>query len=251
MRGAATTIAVLMCVAWLPLRAQDAAGGRIAGRVGDRNGGPLGGVTIEIVATDHHRQVTTDPDGRFAIGELPPGQYIVTARLSGCQTATRAVALDVPRALALDLVLQPDCLGVGDAAPIVDLGVATNITAADAVVRVRILDRGRATRSEAAGYCISGYEHRATVVALIKAPSFITDPIRIVRTGRTPYAAGEERIVFLHLHPSGAFVDLGDNSFVVDNGRVHWTRSDLPGVSDGSPVESVMDGLRGALFMTR
>ena len=220
---------------------------RVAGHVMDRDGAPLGSALVTLTTNDVVREVVTDPDGRFVFAELPPAAFTVTATLTGFQSANRTVVASVPGAVTIDFRLDAACLSTirGN-----DWGLPTNIAAADAVLYVRIIDAGRPARLTSGGYCVEGQEHRATVVAAIKSPVLRSDTIRLVRAGGR-YNAGDEYILFLHVHPSGAFVDFRDHAFQVEQGRVRWTRTDLPGVTDGSPVRQVLEGLRNTLSMIR
>jgi hypothetical protein len=144
---------------------------------------------------------------------------------------------------------MPTCVTSARGVP--DFGIATNLTAADAVIYVRIRDAGKRTRLTDGDFCVDGHEHQAEILGIVKAPAHITATIRLVRSGAPAYRNGDRYIVFVHSHPSGAFVDLGDNAFQVQNGRVHWTRSDLPGVADDAAIERVMSALQSTLAMTR
>ena len=59
--------------------------GAIDGRVTDHTNAVLPGVTITATntATNQSRTVTTGKDGRYYIGALQPGTYILTAELAG------------------------------------------------------------------------------------------------------------------------------------------------------------------------
>jgi len=240
----ATVMAIAVAVA---APAQTTSTVRVAGRVVDRDGAPLGNTLVRITANAVDREVVTDPDGGFAFTDLAPATYTVTATLSGFQAVTRSVVASVPGAVSVDFRLDAACLSTIRAN---DWGLPTNIAAADAVLYVRITDAGRPTRLTSSGYCVEGQEHRATVVAAIKSPVLRSDEIRLVRAGGR-YNTGDEYILFLHVHPSGAFVDFRDQAFQVEQGRVRWTRTDLPGVTDGSPVRQVLEGLRNTLSMIR
>jgi hypothetical protein len=241
----ATAVAVAVAVA---AYAQTSTGTvRVAGRVVDRDGAPLGGALVRATANAADREVVTDPDGGFVFTDLAPATYTVTATLTGFQSATRSVAASVAGAVSIDFRLDAACLST---IRVNDWGLPTNIAAADAILYVRITDAGRPTRLMSSGYCVEGHEHRATVVAAIKSPALQSDVIRLVHAGGR-YNTGDEYILFLHVHPSGAFVDFHDHAFQVEQGRVRWTRSDLPGITDGSPVRQVLEGLRNTLSMIR
>src|SRR5437667_3823454 len=87
--------------------AQDA---EVQGVVKDQSGAVVPGasVTIHTPATGARRALTTDAAGRYVFSFLSPGEYDITAELSGFQPVTRGgVALDSGSRITLDLVLQP------------------------------------------------------------------------------------------------------------------------------------------------
>jgi hypothetical protein len=59
--------------------------GAITGRINDRSGGVLPGVTVTAtnVATNVASTTTTNNEGLFTIPYLTPGNYAVVAELSG------------------------------------------------------------------------------------------------------------------------------------------------------------------------
>jgi hypothetical protein len=220
---------------------------RVSGRAIDSSGAILPGVTVTLTGPSTRRAVT-DADGSYVFTDLMPGYYTLTGTLAGFQTASRAVVAAAPGSFAVDLTLRLGCLSEIDR---VDFGLPTNIAAADAVLYVRITDAGRRARLTSNDYCVEGREHQAIVLDVIKSPRLGSDMIRLVRAGPTSYRPGDEVVVFLHRHPSGAFIDFGDYTFPVTDGRVRWWRDDLPGVTDGSPVRQVLEGLRNTLSMIR
>nr|WP_201470565.1 carboxypeptidase regulatory-like domain-containing protein [Microbacterium hydrocarbonoxydans] len=52
--------------------------GAIDGTVRTDGGAPVGGVTIMIDGPDRRQQVTTDAEGNYGLGGLPPGTYTIT-----------------------------------------------------------------------------------------------------------------------------------------------------------------------------
>jgi hypothetical protein len=214
----------------------------------DSSGAALPGVTVTLTGAGT-RQAVTDADGQYLFTDLRPGAYTLTATLAGFKAATRSFVAAAPGSFVVDFPLRLGCLSVVDP-PLTVGGLPTSIAAAAAVLYVRITDAGRAVRL-ADDDCVEGYEHQATVLAVIKSPRLSSDAIRLVKAGRTSYSTGDELIVFLERHQSGAFIDFGWNVYPVQDGRVHWTRDDLPGVTDGSPVRQVLEGLRNTLSMIR
>ncbi len=59
----------------------DGANGRLQGRVSDAAGdAPLAGVDVLVQSRAASRSVATDDDGRWRIGNLPEGEYLVVMR---------------------------------------------------------------------------------------------------------------------------------------------------------------------------
>ena len=100
-------------VVWLVLsgvrtRAQDAAGGTLAGTVTEAGTGrPVGGAVITVRGTT--LAVQADGAGRYSIGQVPPGTHVVAASKAGFQ---RGVMTDVRVAAGqttrVDAQLQPE-----------------------------------------------------------------------------------------------------------------------------------------------
>ena len=249
MKSTAVLVAVAVLVFACVVQAQTAATVRISGRALDRTGGPLPGVIVSVSGAST-RQAQTDADGNYVFTDLPPGAYTLTAALVGFETASRSIVATAPGSFTVDFALYLGCGTMHQRIVPAPL-LPQSISAADAVLYIRIHDAGRAVRLTN-GDCVEGYEHQATVLAAIKSPRLSSDAIRLVRTGgASAYLAGDELIVFLRRHQSGAFVDAGDDVYPVRDGLVRWTRDDLPGIADGSPVRQVLEGLRNTLSMIR
>jgi hypothetical protein len=84
--------------------------GSITGKVTDSSGGVLPGVTVEARAPvlPGPRVAVTAGDGAFQLPALPPGDYTVTFTLSGMQTVTKQVRVQLSEITDLDA-----SLGVG------------------------------------------------------------------------------------------------------------------------------------------
>ncbi|HEY2291987.1 MAG TPA: TonB-dependent receptor [Thermoanaerobaculia bacterium] len=88
------TVALLLALAWglsLPPAARaQAAGGNLIGRVLDKNGGTLPGVTVTATqkGTGLTRSTVTESNGTFRLPSLPVGTYTVTVELNGYATVT-------------------------------------------------------------------------------------------------------------------------------------------------------------------
>jgi hypothetical protein len=219
---------------------------RVGGRIVDRTGAALPGVTVTLTGGTT-RQAISDDDGRYVFTDLTSGSYTLTATLPGFQTLARTVFAGQPGSFALDFTLQLGCDGVIDW---LEIGLPMALSAADAVLYVRVKDAGHPAGVFAPN-CVDGYEHAATVLAVIKSPRLNSDTIRLLRRRSTGYRVGDELIVFLERHSSGAFLESGRYVFPVTGGRVEWRRDDLPGVTDGSSVRDVLEGLRNTLSMIR
>jgi hypothetical protein len=103
-------------------QAQTVAG--ISGRITDRSGAIIAGVTVTLRdAVGKTRQTTTGADGSFHLTQLPAGQYELTATSAGFKTSKQSIDLK-PSEMAM---LQP----------VLDMGAASEtveVTAESAVV---------------------------------------------------------------------------------------------------------------------
>src|SRR4051794_8141273 len=81
--------------------------GSIQGKVSDNSGGVLPGVTVEARSDvlPGPRVTTTDAVGRYQLPQLPPGDYTVTFTLSGMQTATKKVRVQLQETVDADITL--------------------------------------------------------------------------------------------------------------------------------------------------
>jgi len=83
--------------------------GTIRGTVVDETGGILPGVEVTVTnpATGATRLTVSDDEGRYQVPELVPGNYEVSAALTGFTTAVRAgIAMTVNRQARVDLTLS-------------------------------------------------------------------------------------------------------------------------------------------------
>jgi hypothetical protein len=83
--------------------------GTIAGRVTDPSGGVIPGVSITVanVETNVSNNALTNDSGLFEVPFLMPGQYTVTAELSGFKRYFRqGIALNVGSKVSLDITLE-------------------------------------------------------------------------------------------------------------------------------------------------
>ncbi len=79
------------------------------GSVADVSGQPLAGVALELRRADGATvaHAVSDAHGRFTIGPVDPGNYVLVARKSGFEPATNPVALPVAPDQPLALALAP------------------------------------------------------------------------------------------------------------------------------------------------
>jgi hypothetical protein len=117
--------------------AQNSETGAITGTV-SQGGTPLPGVTVEVrsVNLQGARTEVTDAQGHFRFSLLPPGDYTMTATLSGFNTVTqKAIHVGLNRVVTLEVALSPTAseqITVTGAPPVVDVTSNTqgaNVTA--------------------------------------------------------------------------------------------------------------------------
>ncbi|MEA2328127.1 MAG: hypothetical protein QOE68_3086, partial [Thermoanaerobaculia bacterium] len=129
----ATLFAMVLLVA-AGAFAQTGESGAIAGTI-RQAGTPLPGVTVEVrsSALQGVRTAVTDAGGNFRFTLLPPGQYTVTASLSGFNNVTQNnVAVSLNKTVTLEVAMSPaasEQITVTGAAPVVD--VTSNISGAN------------------------------------------------------------------------------------------------------------------------
>ncbi len=140
-------VALALLLAAFPLAAQETTSS-ITGTVTDASGAALPGVTVEAVNQRGQRyNSVTDGSGVYRMPAVPPGNYTVTATLSGLEPATlRNLAVTLGGSPRADLTLRmgavTETLTVTAEAPIVDV---TRSAVTDSVTRAEIeaLPRGR------------------------------------------------------------------------------------------------------------
>src|SRR3954469_25282145 len=89
-----TTAVIALAVAASVLAAPPSAAaqdpyGRLAGCVSDMARSPLPGVTIRVTGANVDRTVTSETDGCFRVGVLPPATYLLFATLPGFSAVTQ------------------------------------------------------------------------------------------------------------------------------------------------------------------
>jgi len=244
-------VAPIVLIGIISVFAQDPGRADISGRVVS-DSASLPGVRVSAIGAGTERSVVTNADGRFTIPGLSPGHYQIRVELPGFQTITRAVAITAPGVISFDFALQIGCLSE---VLEVDPGWAWALEHADAVVVLRIFETDGAQRWNLDQSCLIATEHVATVTDVLKltAPADARPlTIRLLEQGVRPsYAAGDEYIAFLTWRPTiGRFQPLARSfMFPVHDGRVAWTRSDVPGFTNGMSVDAFSAALRSALLI--
>src|ERR1700722_6412039 len=80
----------------IPLWAQSGANsGQIVGQILDPSAGAVSGAAVSVRNRDTNftRSTSTDRAGRYAVSDLPLGQYEVSAQASGFQTSAQLAAV--------------------------------------------------------------------------------------------------------------------------------------------------------------
>src|SRR5215213_502064 len=119
-------LALALALAFAPSVSAQTAGSNLAGRVQDKDGGPLPGVTITATnpETGLERSGTSGPDGAFLLPSVPVGTYTVQAELDGFAPVTvESVKLNVASQRNLEITMGSssvqEAITVVDEAPLV------------------------------------------------------------------------------------------------------------------------------------
>jgi len=242
----------------LMLMAGDAAsqprpGGHVTGRVIDGSGGVLPGVTVTVRATNLRRQAATDASGRFDVADVPAGSYVVTAELSGFETAVRQVLL-LTSGSTVDVTLTVS-MEFCNRDFVVDRGFRETIIESDAILLARITSVAL-TRGVKSGCSADAVTYTATVLEGMKARAEDGElsTIRWVQDeDSVGPKSGEEYVVFLSWDAAHSRYSAAEGLYVfsVRAGQVEWNRDDVPGVRNGDPVAHLTDAIRGVLAPLR
>src|SRR5690606_26874797 len=127
-------LAAVICAFAVPASAQVYTG-RIDMTVTDSTGAVLPGVTVELSGADS-RSAVTDANGEVRFLNLPPGDYVVTARLQGFNDYTnRNVAVlaggSVPLRVTMGVAGMAEGVEVTAETPVIDpkkMTTSTNVT---------------------------------------------------------------------------------------------------------------------------
>jgi hypothetical protein len=119
-------LALALALAFAPSVSAQTSGSNLAGRVQDKDGGPLPGVTITATNTETglDRSGTSGPDGTFLLPSVPIGTYTVRAELDGFAPVNiEGVKLNVAAQRNLEITMGSsnieEAITVVDEAPLV------------------------------------------------------------------------------------------------------------------------------------
>src|SRR5262252_130407 len=111
----------------------------IVGRVADDSGAVVPGATITVTntGTNESRSVVVNDNGDYAIPQLPPGQYTLTAEYTGFNKVVRSgIVLETGQQARLDLVLK-----VGAVAEDVEVIAAAALVTTENATIGNVVDR--------------------------------------------------------------------------------------------------------------
>ena len=82
----------------------------LSGRIQDANRDPLPGVTVTATYTDSDTKVTkvTDSAGKYSFADLKPGNYLISASLTGFTTSKVYATLSTRKGPEMILVIVPE-----------------------------------------------------------------------------------------------------------------------------------------------
>jgi outer membrane receptor protein involved in Fe transport len=106
-------LALALGLALMPAAQAQATGANLIGRVADKNGAPLPGVTVTATQKDTGltRSTVTESDGTYRLPSVPIGLYTVTAELNGFATVTvEEVRLNVASQREINIDMSPATL---------------------------------------------------------------------------------------------------------------------------------------------
>ncbi len=128
MRFLAIALILILSLA-SPSRCQQVTTGSITGTVTDADGAPLPGATVTVTSKEGPKLLTTDANGAFRFPYLAPGEYTLTVRLSGYNTAEHSnVAVTLGARARIEVTLSPtltERIEVVGAPPTIDISSAT------------------------------------------------------------------------------------------------------------------------------
>jgi hypothetical protein len=171
----------------------------------------------------------------------------VRAQLAGFKSQTRSVTVEPGLTITIPFTLALGCLGE---ILHVDMGTPWGIKEADAVVYLRIVASRPPMEWSFGNSCIIGVEHTATVLRVAKTSAYQPDAgARLRFVNQDAYARGQEFVALLKWDAAAArhFTMAPFYMFPVRNGRVTYTRTDMPALRDQMPVADFVSALKAAL----
>ena len=122
----ATVLALVAALLCVPVAMAQTGGANLVGKVQDKSGKPLPGVTVTATQKDTGltRSTVSESDGKLRLPSVPPGVYSVVAELNGFATVTvQEVRLNVASERELTVDMSPstveESITVVDEAPLV------------------------------------------------------------------------------------------------------------------------------------
>ena len=108
LRCICTRLGIVTILLSFPVAAMASAqtSGAIEGSVVDATGNPLPGVVVTVSGPDARQERVTGADGSYAVTDLPPGDYRVSAILPGFETVDLPVAVGADSAATVPIIMQ-------------------------------------------------------------------------------------------------------------------------------------------------
>ena len=130
-------LALFLAAPRLALAQSQATTAEINGRLTDANGGVLPGVTVTATSpqTGYMREVVSNEEGLFSLPLLPPGNYDVTAELSGFATFRQTVRATVGATVTLNPTLT-----VAGVQEVITVEAATPLVETSSSIRTNTVD---------------------------------------------------------------------------------------------------------------
>ena len=146
----ALAIGVSLCVLGSAMSEPSAAweAAALSGVVKDAQGAVLPGVTVKVTGpAPPPIVVTTDANGVFAVPQLMPGRYTLTAELEGFKTATHAIEIIAGQPLRVDMTLDVGSL-------------SETVTVSSEAALIQTSSASRAYNVSGVTFNREGYKHR-------------------------------------------------------------------------------------------
>jgi len=235
------------------LHGQAGGAGRIEGTARDVEGSALPGTLIAVTNGALTERVVSGLDGRFVFPSVPQGRYTVTAELAGFRTQQQTgVHVTSGGTTTVDLTLRVGCLHIIDY--VHGPGLDWVLPAADAIVHLRIVAVSATQRFDFGDDCLIGVQYDATPIHVLTGGVSGRDSSRGIRFVLEDMSAsfkpGQEYVAFLERHSRWNVLHpvMGASSLLpVTDGRVEWTRTDVPVLTDGMPVDDFLAALKPLL----